>query len=85
VYPAAKRRLWHWQSGPLRQILNQSIEFRIILRAYLLTAVHLDDDFVAEPITEEIHASCQKQGYDGALTAAEHVADPDQQSGQHSQ
>ena len=23
----------HWQSGPLRQILNQSIEFRIILRA----------------------------------------------------
>ncbi len=55
------------------------------MSGYFLTAVHLDDNFIAEPIAEEIHAAGENQRQDRPLTTAKHIADPDQQSGKDGQ
>src|SRR5258707_10058740 len=49
--------LRHGQARPRREIPNDAVELRIVVGAYLLGAVHFKNDFVAEPIAEEIHGA----------------------------
>src|ERR1044071_9589250 len=74
---------WHGYVSFQRELLYQAVKLRVVIRADFLAAVHLDNDFIAEPVTEEIHAAGKDQGHERALTAAEEISCPDQQRREH--
>jgi hypothetical protein len=77
--------LRHRQSTPAGQLLNNTEELGVIVGGYFLRAVHFENDLVAEPVADEVHRAGEEQRHHRTIGAAEHLADPDDQGGQHRQ
>ncbi len=74
--------LGHRQAGLDSELANDAEEFRILVVRNLLGVVHLENNLVAEPITEEIHPAGHYQSDYSSLGTAEHLADPHHQGRQ---
>ncbi len=72
----------HRQTRPRSQILDQAVKFGIVVGGDFLSAIHFEHNFVAEPVTEEIHGARHEQRDHRPIRTAEHLTDPHYQCGQ---
>jgi len=77
--------LGHGQAGVLGQILNQSVEVRRLIHCDLTSMVHLQDQFIAVPVSPEVHCKRDDQGQKHAASSTHKAAYQEQQSGQTGQ